>query len=205
MPAEMFIGPEYTSCSCQRGSRNVRQVKLHCLTSRKPVVTDERKSNFGGKKNLLIYKLQTAVVCTGGHIWSCYYVIYVHQRWSVDTDWSLTTIQEYFNDGIYVNSKDEIMFDKIWLLWPFIHQQKLPINVAVFFTLTVQKKITSTWSYRHTGLRHSVQQEYLRNVKYGTSSTCVLFLHLRCSTTRQLLRNSCVSLYAAGGFGLTVK
>lgn len=28
------------------------------------------------------------------------------------------------------------------------------INVAVFFTPTLQNKITGTWSYRVTGLRH---------------------------------------------------
>lgn len=68
MAAEMLcFGPEYTSCSCQRGSRNVRQVKLRCLTSRKPVVTAKRTSDFA-KDYLLFCKLQAAMVCTGSHI-----------------------------------------------------------------------------------------------------------------------------------------
>ena len=67
MAANMLcIGPEYTSCSSQRVSRNVRQVKLHCLTSLKPVVTAKRTSNFA-KDYLFFCKLQ-AMVCIGVHI-----------------------------------------------------------------------------------------------------------------------------------------
>ena len=47
------------SCSCQCGSRTVRHVKLHCLTSRKPVIT-ARTSNFA-KYYLLFCKLQAAI------------------------------------------------------------------------------------------------------------------------------------------------
>jgi len=61
MAAEMLcIGPEYISCFCQRGNRNVRQVKLHCLTSRKPVLTAKRTSNFA-KDYLWFCKLQAAI------------------------------------------------------------------------------------------------------------------------------------------------
>ena len=52
-----------------------------------------------------------------------------------------------------------------------------------FFTLPLQNKITGTWSYRFTGLRHTVQAEYLHNIKYGESSTRVLFVQLPCNKT----------------------